>query len=113
MYVFDYGAPVSWRLAVKHPQKVTAIVSQNGNAYEVGLSEGWADLRKAWNDPTAENREALRRYNTPEMIKWQYTDPLCCPLHGAASSSPQSPGPERRTCPLTRWPHIRRRLRLS
>jgi pimeloyl-ACP methyl ester carboxylesterase len=74
MYVFDYGAPVGWRLAVKHPQKITAIVSQNGNAYEVGLSEGWADMRKAWNDPSAENREALRRFNTPEMIKWQYTE---------------------------------------
>lgn len=74
MYVFDYGAPVGWRLAVKHPQKITAIVSQNGNAYEVGLSEGWAEMRKAWSDPSAENREALRRFNTPEMIKWQYTE---------------------------------------
>jgi len=74
MYVFDYGAPVGWRLAVKHPQKISAIVSQNGNAYEEGLSAGWADMRKAWNEPTAENREALRRFNTPEMIKWQYTE---------------------------------------
>ncbi|MEL1264832.1 alpha/beta hydrolase [Pseudoxanthomonas putridarboris] len=74
IYVFDYGAPVGWRLAVKNPQKISAIVSQNGNAYEVGLSEGWADMRKAWNEPTAENREALRRFNTPEMIKWQYTE---------------------------------------
>ncbi|MEZ0470674.1 alpha/beta fold hydrolase [Luteimonas salinilitoris] len=74
MYVFDYGAPVGWRLAVKHPQKITAIVSQNGNAYEEGLSEGWADMRKAWDEPTAENREALRRFNTPDMIKWQYTE---------------------------------------
>jgi len=74
MYVFDYGAPVGWRLAVKHPQKITAIVSQNGNAYEVGLSEGWDDMRKAWNDPSPENREALRSFNTAEMIKWQYTE---------------------------------------
>ncbi len=74
MYVFDYGAPVGWRLAVKHPEKISAIVSQNGNAYEEGLSAGWADMRKAWNEPTAENREALRRFNTPEMIKWQYTE---------------------------------------
>lgn len=74
MYVFDYGAPVGWRLAVKHPEKITAIVSQNGNGYEEGLSAGWADMRKAWADPSVENREALRRFNTPEMIKWQYTE---------------------------------------
>lgn len=73
IYVFDYGAPVGWRLAVANPRKITAIVSQNGNAYEEGLSEGWADMRKAWDAPTAENREALRRFNTPDMIKWQYT----------------------------------------
>ena len=74
MYVFDYGAPVGWRLAVKNPQKITAIVSQNGNAYEEGLSEGWADMRKAWAEPTAANREALRRFNTLDMTKWQYTE---------------------------------------
>lgn len=74
MYVFDYGAPVGWRLAVANPQKITAIVSQNGNAYEEGLSAGWADMRKAWDEPTAANREALRRFNTPDMIKWQYTE---------------------------------------
>ncbi len=74
IYVFDYGAPVGWRLAVKHPEKITAIVSQNGNAYEEGLSAGWADMRKAWAEPTAERREALRRFSTPEMIKWQYTE---------------------------------------
>jgi pimeloyl-ACP methyl ester carboxylesterase len=74
MYVFDYGAPVGWRLAVNNPQKITAIVSQNGNAYEEGLSAGWADMRRAWADPTAENREALRRFNTLDMTKWQYTE---------------------------------------
>jgi pimeloyl-ACP methyl ester carboxylesterase len=74
IYVFDYGAPVGWRLAVANPQKITAVVSQNGNAYEEGLSEGWADMRKAWAAPTAENREALRRFNTPDMIQWQYTE---------------------------------------
>lgn len=73
LYVFDYGAPVGWRLAVKHPEKITAIVSQNGNAYEEGLSEGWADMRRAWAEPTAANRESLRRFNTLEMTKWQYT----------------------------------------
>jgi len=74
IYVFDYGAPVGWRLAVAHPDKITAIVSQNGNAYEEGLSEGWADMRTAWDAPTPGNREALRRFNTPDMIKWQYTE---------------------------------------
>lgn len=74
LYVFDYGAPVGWRLAVKHPSKISAIVSQNGNAYEEGLSAGWADMRRAWAEPTAENRESLRRFNTPDMIKWQYTE---------------------------------------
>jgi pimeloyl-ACP methyl ester carboxylesterase len=74
LYVFDYGAPVGWRLAVKNPDKITAIVSQNGNGYEEGLSEGWADMRKAWANPTAENREALRKFNTAEMLKWQYTE---------------------------------------
>ena len=74
IYVFDYGAPVGWRLAVKNPQKITAVVSQNGNAYEEGLSAGWADMRKAWAAPTAENREALRKFNTAEMLKWQYVE---------------------------------------
>ena|SRR5690554_331335 len=74
IYVFDFGAPVGWRLAVKNPQKITAIVTQNGNGYEEGLSAGWADMRKAWAEPTPANREALRRFNTLEMIKWQYTE---------------------------------------
>jgi pimeloyl-ACP methyl ester carboxylesterase len=74
LYVFDYGAPVGWRLAVNNPHKITAIVSQNGNAYEEGLSAGWADMRKAWAEPTAANREALRRFNRLEMTKWQYTE---------------------------------------
>lgn len=74
IYVFDYGAPVGWRLAVAHPERITAIVSQNGNAYEEGLSEGWEDMRRAWAEPTAENRESLRRFNTPDMIEWQYTE---------------------------------------
>jgi pimeloyl-ACP methyl ester carboxylesterase len=74
MYVFDYGAPVGWRLAVQNPQKITAIVSQNGNAYEEGLSAGWADMREAWANPTPANREGLRRFNTLEMTRWQYTE---------------------------------------
>lgn len=74
MYVFDYGAPVGWRLAAANPHRITAIVSQNGNAYEVGLSDGWADPRKAWADPSAANRNALRKFNSLEMLKWQYTE---------------------------------------
>ena len=73
MYVFDYGAPVGWRLAVKNPAKITAVVSQNGNAYEEGLSDGWAEAKAAWADPSPANRDALRKYNTLEMTKWQYT----------------------------------------
>ncbi len=74
MYVFDYGAPVGWRLAVKNPQQIMAIVTQNGNGYEEGLSSGWADMRKAWVEPTAKNRETLRRFNTADMIEWRYTE---------------------------------------
>ncbi len=74
LYVFDYGAPVGWRLAANNPQKITAIVTQNGNAYEEGLSDGWADPRKAWADPSPANRERLRKFNSAEMIKWQYTE---------------------------------------
>lgn len=74
LYVFDYGAPVGWRLAVNNPHKITAIVSQNGNGYEEGLSAGWADMRRAWDEPTAANREALRRFNTLDMTRWQYTE---------------------------------------
>lgn len=86
IYVFDYGAPVGWRLAVNNPDKISAIVSQNGNAYEEGLSEGWADMRKAWAEPTAENRAALRHFNSAEMIKWQY-------IEGVADTSLIAPEP--------------------
>lgn len=74
MYVFDYGAPVGWRLAARNPEKITAVVSQNGNAYEEGLSPGWAPMRAAWANPSAENREGLRKFNTLEMTKWQYME---------------------------------------
>ena len=72
IYVFDYGAPVGFRLALAHPEKITAIVSQNGNAYEAGLSEGWNPIQKYWKQPNAENRAALRQFVTPEATKWQY-----------------------------------------
>ncbi|MBB3221971.1 alpha/beta fold hydrolase [Pseudoduganella umbonata] len=74
IYVFDYGAPVGWRLAVNNPEKITAIVSQNGNGYEEGLSEGWAPMRRAWAEPSAANREALRAFNTLDMLRWQYVE---------------------------------------
>ena len=73
MQVFDYGAPVGWRLAVAHPERITAIITQNGNAYEEGLSTGWEPIQKYWKDPSQANRNALRDYLTPESIKWQYT----------------------------------------
>jgi pimeloyl-ACP methyl ester carboxylesterase len=73
MYVFDYGAPVGFRLAVRHPDRLTAIISQNGNAYEEGLSEGWNPIRAYWQDPSSSNREALRSFLAPETTRWQYT----------------------------------------
>lgn len=72
IYVFDYGAPVGFRLALAHPERITAIISQNGNAYEEGLSEGWNPIQKYWKTPNAENRAALREFLTPEATKWQY-----------------------------------------
>ena len=77
IYVFDYGAPVGFRLALAHPERIAAIVSQNGNAYEVGLSEGWNPIRKYWQEPTLENRSALREFLKPEATRWQY-------VHGVA-----------------------------
>jgi pimeloyl-ACP methyl ester carboxylesterase len=73
IYFFDYGAPVGLRLALAHPERVTALVSQNGNAYEEGLSEGWNPIQKYWKEPTADNRTALRAFLQPEATKWQYT----------------------------------------
>ncbi|VUD66752.1 Fluoroacetate dehalogenase [Thalassocella blandensis] len=72
LVVHDYGAPVAWRLAVAKPSQVTAIVSQNGNAYEAGLGDGWDLIKKYWQDPSPENRHALRDFPTPDSIKWQY-----------------------------------------
>jgi len=72
IYVFDYGAPVGLRLALAHPERVTAIISQNGNAYEEGLSQGWNPIQKYWKEPTPDNRTALRDFLTPEATKSQY-----------------------------------------
>ena len=76
IYVFDYGAPVGFRLALAHPERVTAIISQNGNAYEEGLSQGWNPIQKYWKEPTAENRAALRDFLTPASVRWQYVHGL-------------------------------------
>jgi pimeloyl-ACP methyl ester carboxylesterase len=73
IYVFDYGAPVGFRLAVRHPDRITAVISQNGNAYEDGLSDGWKPIRAYWQESTPANREALRRLLAPETTRWQYT----------------------------------------
>ena len=73
LYIFDYGAPVGLRLAIRHPERITAIVSQNGNAYEEGLSPGWNPIQKYWEDPSPENRTALKAFLAPESTKWQYT----------------------------------------
>lgn len=80
LYVFDYGAPTGFRLAMAHPDRVTAIVSQNGNAYEEGLGAAWGPIRKYWAVPTAENREVLRKnILTLDGMRWQYTDGVANP----------------------------------
>src|SRR6478672_4069230 len=86
IYVFDYGAPIGLRLAMAHPERITAIISQNGNAYEEGLGDAWAPFRKYWSSPTAENREVIRQnILTPEGTRRQY-------MHGA--SDPERVPPE-------------------
>src|SRR5215468_2893954 len=73
IYVFDYGAPTGFRLAVRHPERITAIISQNGNAYVEGLSDGWNPIQRYWQDPTEQNREALKDFLAPQATYWQYT----------------------------------------
>jgi len=72
IYVFDYGAPVGYRLAVAHPEKIMGIITQNGNAYVEGLSEGWNPIQKYWAEPTEENRNALKMMTEEGTTKWQY-----------------------------------------
>ncbi len=84
LYVFDYGAPTGFRLAVRHPDRITAIISQNGNAYEEGLSDGWNPIRAYWQDASPANREALRAFLKPETTAWQYT-------HGVPDATRISP----------------------
>jgi pimeloyl-ACP methyl ester carboxylesterase len=73
LYVFDYGAPIGFRLALRHPERITALISQNGNAYFEGLSEGWNPIQAYWKEPSPENRAALRAFLKPEATRWQYT----------------------------------------
>jgi pimeloyl-ACP methyl ester carboxylesterase len=84
IYVFDYGAPTGFRLAMRHPERVTAIISQNGNAYAEGLSDGWQPIRAYWEDPSQANRDALRAFLAPETTIWQYT-------HGVPDATAVSP----------------------
>ena len=73
LYVFDYGAPTGFRLAMAHPERVTAIVSQNGNAYEEGLGESWAPIQRYWRDPSSANREAIRPALTLAGMRHEYS----------------------------------------
>ena len=84
IYIFDYGAPVGLRIALKHPERISAIVSQNGNAYEEGLSDGWNPIRAYWENPSQANRDALRIFLKPETTVWQYT-------HGVSDATTVSP----------------------
>ena len=84
IYVFDYGAPIGFRLAIRHPERITAVISQNGNAYLEGLSEGWNPIQAYWKNPSLENRAALRAFLKPETTQWQYT-------HGVPSPERLSP----------------------
>jgi pimeloyl-ACP methyl ester carboxylesterase len=84
IYVFDYGAPTGFRLAARHPERISAIISQNGNAYAQGLSDGWNPIRAYWQDPSDANRTALRTFLSPQTTIWQYT-------HGVPDTSAVSP----------------------
>jgi pimeloyl-ACP methyl ester carboxylesterase len=87
LYVFDYGAPTGFRLAMAHPERITAIVSQNGNAYEEGLGDAWGPIRKYWAEPSAGNREVLRKnILTFEGTRWQYTEGVADPESVAPES---------------------------
>lgn len=87
IYVFDYGAPVGFRVAAANPEKITAIISQNGNAYDEGLTDGWAQIRAYWEVPSQENRDALRQLLMREVTGWQYT-------HGVAEDRRHLVGPD-------------------
>jgi pimeloyl-ACP methyl ester carboxylesterase len=84
VYVFDYGAPIGFRLAVMHPERISAIVTQNGNTYLEGVSDAFAPVQAYWKEPTQANRDALRGFLAPQTTLFQYT-------HGVADPSLVSP----------------------
>ncbi len=79
LYVMDYGAPVGYRLALLHPERVTGLVVQNGNAYTEGLREFWDPIKAYWASGSREHREALRQGTTAEATRWQYVDGVVDP----------------------------------
>lgn len=84
LYLMDYGAPIGFRLAAKHPERVQSLIVQNGNAYNEGLREFWDPIRTYWKDPSAVNAEPLAGFISPEGVKWQYT-------HGVRDAEKISP----------------------
>ena len=84
LYVMDYGAPVGFRLAAKHPDRVTALIVQNGNAYDEGIREFWEPIQKYWTSGSTEDRDAIRWLTSLKATQWQYT-------HGVSDTSLVSP----------------------
>ncbi|HEY6535121.1 MAG TPA: alpha/beta hydrolase [Candidatus Nitrosocosmicus sp.] len=84
MYVMDYGAPIGYRIAVKNPDNIKALIIQNGNAYDEGLREFWDPLKAYWNEPNEKNKDVLKKFLTIEATRWQYT-------HGVRNNSVISP----------------------
>ncbi|MFT4760321.1 MAG: pimeloyl-ACP methyl ester carboxylesterase [Paraglaciecola sp.] len=73
IYLMDYGAPIGYRIAAKHPERVQSLIVQNGNAYDEGLRDFWIPIKKYWKDYTVENGKALEGFHAPDGLKWQYT----------------------------------------
>jgi pimeloyl-ACP methyl ester carboxylesterase len=105
LYVFDYGAPVGFRVAGRHPERVSAIITQNGNAYEEGLSDAWSPIQAYWEDPSPANRDAVRVMVRPDTTVWQYTqgvpDPARVSPDGTGSTTTTSPAPATMRSSLT------------
>ena len=74
LYVMDYGAPVGFRIAARHPERVQSLIIQNGNAYEEGLRDFWKPFRAYWKDRSETNAEALRKLLVTDATRWQYTN---------------------------------------